>query len=256
VDHNLKNNSGNTVSMSNPTEFLNYFPNNGVNNNFANKQTYNLNYCNSNFNNAQAKSPSSLINDLKNNVNNFDNKFSSITVNKYDESNEEKFSQTSQQDNNETETEKDNKSNSTKKKKPFVERIGDWVCIKCKNLNFSFRLICNRCQLSKIESEKLFDQYMQNLMNYVKINEYLQNQIISSNSNQCGIVNASPNYCNSTGSENANKFKYPKKSISQTQFHQSNLFTPNFDMPNNGTSGVIYNKKDYFTEGKFGNNSK
>lgn len=68
-------------------------------------------------------------------------------------------------------------NDSKKKKKPFVERIGDWVCIKCKNLNFSFRIVCNRCQLSKIESEKLFDQYMKNLMNYVKINELLQNQI-------------------------------------------------------------------------------
>lgn len=29
------------------------------------------------------------------------------------------------------------------------ERIGDWVCIICKNLNFSFRNKCNRCQASK-----------------------------------------------------------------------------------------------------------
>jgi len=48
-----------------------------------------------------------------------------------------------------------------------------------KNLNFSFRLICNRCQLTKIESEKLFEQYMKNLMNYVKLNEILQNQLIN-----------------------------------------------------------------------------
>lgn len=44
-----------------------------------------------------------------------------------------------------------------KKKKPFVERVGDWVCLKCKNLNFSFRLACNRCQLTKFENEKLND---------------------------------------------------------------------------------------------------
>jgi len=71
------------------------------------------------------------------------------------------------------------KEKDKKKKKPFVERVGDWVCIKCKNLNFSFRLICNRCQLTKIESEKLFEQYMKNLMNYVKLNEILQNQLIN-----------------------------------------------------------------------------
>ena len=33
-----------------------------------------------------------------------------------------------------------------------IERIGDWICINCDNLNFSFRTICNRCQLSKSES--------------------------------------------------------------------------------------------------------
>jgi hypothetical protein len=44
----------------------------------------------------------------------------------------------------------------SKKKKPFVERVGDWVCVKCKNLNFSFRNSCNRCQLTKEDSEKIF----------------------------------------------------------------------------------------------------
>jgi hypothetical protein len=47
-----------------------------------------------------------------------------------------------------------NSTSSSKKKKPFVERIGDWNCFKCKNLNFSFRVNCNRCQLSKKDSEK------------------------------------------------------------------------------------------------------
>lgn len=38
-----------------------------------------------------------------------------------------------------------------KKSKPFAERVGDWVCNNCKNLNFSFRNICNRCQMTKTE---------------------------------------------------------------------------------------------------------
>jgi ABC-type proline/glycine betaine transport system permease subunit len=31
----------------------------------------------------------------------------------------------------------------------FSERIGDWVCYNCDNLNFAFRIVCNRCQLPK-----------------------------------------------------------------------------------------------------------
>jgi hypothetical protein len=40
-------------------------------------------------------------------------------------------------------------------KRKFTERHGDWICSKCKNLNFSFRMKCNRCQLSKDESDKI-----------------------------------------------------------------------------------------------------
>ena len=34
-------------------------------------------------------------------------------------------------------------------KKPLDKRKGDWQCPKCNNLNFAFRVICNRCQLQK-----------------------------------------------------------------------------------------------------------
>ena len=34
----------------------------------------------------------------------------------------------------------------------FSERIGDWICINCDNLNFAFRTFCNRYQLAKPES--------------------------------------------------------------------------------------------------------
>ena len=36
-----------------------------------------------------------------------------------------------------------------RKGKPFIEREGDWVCHSCKNLNFAFRVECNRCHLPK-----------------------------------------------------------------------------------------------------------
>jgi hypothetical protein len=42
-----------------------------------------------------------------------------------------------------------------KKVKPFIERSGDWFCFNCKNLNFAFRVVCNRCHISKAESLRI-----------------------------------------------------------------------------------------------------
>ena len=45
----------------------------------------------------------------------------------------------------------------SKKIRPFTEREGDWICKNCKNLNFAFRVECNRCKLPKkdaIENSK------------------------------------------------------------------------------------------------------
>ena len=49
-----------------------------------------------------------------------------------------------------------NNNNENKTQKQFSEREGDWICFNCKNVNFAFRKLCNRCQLSKNESENLF----------------------------------------------------------------------------------------------------
>jgi hypothetical protein len=45
--------------------------------------------------------------------------------------------------------------NNKKIKKPFIERDGDWLCLQCKNHNFSFRNSCNRCQNTREENEAL-----------------------------------------------------------------------------------------------------
>ena len=62
--------------------------------------------------------------------------------------------------------ENENKDN-LKSKKQFKERPGDWVCFNCKNLNFIFRTNCNRCNLSRIENQKLLEnlELQRNIMN-------------------------------------------------------------------------------------------
>ena len=44
--------------------------------------------------------------------------------------------------------------NNVKMKKPFEIREGDWTCSNCNNLNFSFRAKCNRCNITKEQSEQ------------------------------------------------------------------------------------------------------
>ena len=66
-----------------------------------------------------------------------------------------------------------------KTKKELVERTGDWRCPKCKNLNFAFRLKCNRCQLPK-----------QNAINYLpNINNINNNSESNFNPNQINDQN-------------------------------------------------------------------
>ena len=59
-----------------------------------------------------------------------------------------------------------------KKKQEFVEREGDWSCYRCKNINFSFRNKCNKCQLLKEESEKKFAEVGEALLKLADISIY------------------------------------------------------------------------------------
>ena len=57
----------------------------------------------------------------------------------------------------------ENSNPEEKKKKTLIERKGDWLCPKYRNLNFAFRLICNRCQLAKSEAENMIS-FQQNIL--------------------------------------------------------------------------------------------
>ena len=57
-----------------------------------------------------------------------------------------------------------------KTKLPLEIRIGDWICLYCNNLNFSFRIKCNRCGLLRKSSahllkKKYYNNKYQNLGN-------------------------------------------------------------------------------------------
>ena len=111
--------------------------------------------------------------------------------------------------------------------------MGDWVCIKCKNLNFSFRVVCNRCQLPKAESDKMFESYMGNLMNYVKINEMMQQRIIQNNQY------SPPGYVNNN-SININNNYYGNTSQG-THLQGKNMPMNRHGVPFSGNGANFYN---------------
>jgi DNA-directed RNA polymerase subunit M/transcription elongation factor TFIIS len=44
-------------------------------------------------------------------------------------------------------------------KKMTKERAGDWTCQRCGNHNFSFRYVCNKCQLTLEENDEMLVQH-------------------------------------------------------------------------------------------------
>lgn len=48
------------------------------------------------------------------------------------------------------------------------ERVGDWVCIACTNLNFSFRQVCNRCWRDRNQTATVVLQDQSELLKFQK----------------------------------------------------------------------------------------
>ena len=127
--------------MNSPANYNNmlYF-----NNNYQ-QQLYNLNYMN--FNNNIFKRRLSfnigegIIGNYFNNILNFDNNYQ-IAQNSFHPM---LFSYNDESQNSDL----NDNSKKVGDKKPFDRRKGDWVCSECHNLNFAFRVECNRCKLPK-----------------------------------------------------------------------------------------------------------
>jgi hypothetical protein len=65
-----------------------------------------------------------------------------------------------------------NEKKKKKKNKEFVEREGDWSCYRCKNINFAFRDKCNKCKMTKDESEMRFKEVGQALIKLADLSIY------------------------------------------------------------------------------------
>ena len=153
-----------------------------------------------------------------------------------------------------------NSSSEKKRKKEFAERIGDWVCIKCKNLNFSFRLVCNRCQLPKTDSEKLLENYMSNLSNYFKLNEMMQQQMfINNNPNHPNVntnsININNNYFNHPNNGGRNVPSYIKNNgygnqggINVSNYMGQNSNTRNIESNVSNFDGNNSGRKEYYQQ--------
>ena len=128
------------------------------------------------------------------------------------------------------------RENGERKKKPLIEREGDWLCTKCRNLNFAFRQSCNRCKLPKPQPQ-MQNQLQPQLQTQLQstLNTYSQ-----SNSNQTNMDNW--NYMN-------NMMKMIQQSPLQWGYNQnsnnnSNIYAYHFN--NNyrgfGTNGTNTNQ--------------
>ena len=126
---------------------LNNFPNNQINqlnNNIGNRKLPdNIEDCfiDDNFNNILN------INNLNEQILNIQNPLSKFNplLFSYNEDQEKSI----KNDINKKTSTKSKLSKFRDEKKPFDKRRGDWLCPNCHNLNFAFRIICNRCQLPR-----------------------------------------------------------------------------------------------------------
>ena len=112
-----------------------------------------------------------------------------------------KYNNDNQKLNNEISKCNNNEKNNKKTKKILTIKEGDWICLACNNLNFSFRTTCNRCGLSKILTEykkrqlQIMNQQKQIqlfMMNRNFFNPYFVNKTNINNVNSNYFLNSNP----------------------------------------------------------------
>ena len=158
----------NNQNLNNINNYNNNYINNNLyfmNNNYPPQQIFNINYINfNNFpNNTMNKRKFShnieagFIGNYFNNILNLNNQKNPQETNFIQLQNQPKlnplffsYNESQGQLKNSGNNKTNSKKNSSKiPKKPLDKRKGDWQCPRCNNLNFSFRVECNRCQLPK-----------------------------------------------------------------------------------------------------------
>ena len=84
-----------------------------------------------------------------------------------------------------------------KTKLPLEIRVGDWICLYCNNLNFSFRIKCNRCGLLRKSTTHLLNKkYYNNKYQYLGNNNNYNNDNYSGNFNMNYDLNYNNNFHN------------------------------------------------------------
>ena len=82
----------------------------------------------------------------------------------------------------------------TKMKKPFEIRDGDWTCSDCGNLNFAFRVRCNRCGISKEASEEKKSNNNDSEQKHNNTKDNSNNNNLNNNTNNNNNINNPKNY--------------------------------------------------------------
>lgn len=127
------------------------------------------------------------------------------------------------------------------------ERQGDWNCSKCKNLNFSFRVKCNKCLITKEESENILRN---NLINNANNNVFATNLLQNTTTMEKGLQNLC--MYNSKNNNSKKLLAYNKQLIYPVENINSNLIK---QTNNNQYNPICNNINNFNVLSNYNNNN-